>query len=124
MKLRKFLLVLFFYSLIFSNSYSIEPDVFVQSTVNRASNVLSKDISKEQKINEFLNINDKGIKFTQEHLSTKSRKTLTLKSNKIQCKKIIIEFLKKYVEEEFWDTDTICPLITNDKKISKHYNEL
>ena len=53
MKLRKFLLVLFFYSLIFSNSYSIEPDVFVQSTVNRASNVLSKDISKEEKINEL-----------------------------------------------------------------------
>ena len=53
MKLRKFLLFLFFYSLIFSNSYSIEPDVFVQSTVNRASNVLSKNISKEDKINEL-----------------------------------------------------------------------
>ena len=53
MKLRKFLLVLFFYSLIFSNSYSIEPDVFVQSTVNRASNILSKNISKEDKINQL-----------------------------------------------------------------------
>ena len=53
MKFRKFLLVLFFYSLIFSNSYSIEPDVFVQSTVNRASNILSKNISKEDKINEL-----------------------------------------------------------------------
>ena len=54
MKLRKFLLVLFFfYTLIFSNSYSIEPDVFVQSTVNRASNILSKNISKEDKINEL-----------------------------------------------------------------------
>ena len=53
MKLRQFLLVLFFYTLIFSNSYSIEPDVFVQSTVNRASNVLSKNISKEDKINEL-----------------------------------------------------------------------
>ena len=53
MKLRKFLLVLFFYTLIFSNSYSIEPDVFVQSTVNRASSILSKDISKEEKINEL-----------------------------------------------------------------------
>jgi phospholipid transport system substrate-binding protein len=53
MKLRKFLLVLFFYSLIFSNSYSIEPDVFVQSTVNRASSILSKNISKEDKINEL-----------------------------------------------------------------------
>ena len=53
MKFRKFLLVLFFYTLIFTNSYSIEPDVFVQSTVNRASNILSKNISKEDKINEL-----------------------------------------------------------------------
>jgi len=53
MKLRQFLLVLFLYTLIFSNSYSIEPDVFVQSTVNRASSILSKNISKEDKINEL-----------------------------------------------------------------------
>ena len=53
MKFKKFLLVLFFYTLTSSNSYSIEPDVFVQSTVNRASNVLSKNISKEDKINEL-----------------------------------------------------------------------
>ena len=56
MKLRKYLLVLFFYTLIFTNSYSIEPDVFVQSTVNRASNILSKNISKEEKINELKGI--------------------------------------------------------------------
>ncbi len=30
--------------------YSIEPDVFVQSTVNRASKALSENISKQQKI--------------------------------------------------------------------------
>tara|TARA_Y100000591_G_C21417835_1_gene490700 strand:- start:7 stop:597 length:591 start_codon:yes stop_codon:yes gene_type:complete len=53
MKFKKFLLVLFFYSLIFTNSYSIESDVFVQSTVNRASSVLSKNITKEEKINEL-----------------------------------------------------------------------
>ena len=53
MKIKKFLLVLFLCIFAFSNSYSIEPDVFVQSTVNRASNVLSKDISKEEKINEL-----------------------------------------------------------------------
>ena len=56
MKFRKFLLVLFFYTSIFTNSYSIEPDVFVQSTVNRASNILSKNISKEDKINELKEI--------------------------------------------------------------------
>ena len=37
--------------------YSIEPDVFVQSTVNRASQILSKNISKEEKIDELKNIN-------------------------------------------------------------------
>ena len=36
--------------------HSIEPDVFVQSTVNRASEVLSKNISKEEKINELKSI--------------------------------------------------------------------
>jgi ABC-type transport system involved in resistance to organic solvents, auxiliary component len=36
--------------------YSIEPDVFVQSTVNRASQVLSKNISKDQKIIELKSI--------------------------------------------------------------------
>tara|TARA_A100001388_G_scaffold119493_1_gene88368 strand:- start:202 stop:792 length:591 start_codon:yes stop_codon:yes gene_type:complete len=53
MKLKKFLLVLFFYISTFSYSYTIEPDVFVQSTVNRASSILSKEISKEEKIDEL-----------------------------------------------------------------------
>ena len=43
-----------FISLIFFStnvsSYSIEPSVFVQSTVNRVTEILSKDISKERKI--------------------------------------------------------------------------
>tara|TARA_B100001057_G_C22699577_1_gene891138 strand:- start:25 stop:579 length:555 start_codon:yes stop_codon:yes gene_type:complete len=40
----------------FGKVYSIEPDIFVQSTVNRASQVLSKNISKEDKINELKSI--------------------------------------------------------------------
>ena len=37
----------------FNQAYSISPDVFIQSTVNRASQILSKDISKEEKINQL-----------------------------------------------------------------------
>jgi phospholipid transport system substrate-binding protein len=33
--------------------YSIEPDVFVQSTVNRASKILSENISKQKKIDKL-----------------------------------------------------------------------
>ena len=32
------------------NSFSIEPDIFVQSTVNRASKLLGEDITKNEKI--------------------------------------------------------------------------
>ena len=51
--MKKLLILLFFLNLIKGNAYSIEPDVFVQSTVNRASEILSKDISKEEKINQL-----------------------------------------------------------------------
>ena len=46
-KLLTFLIVFFLISPI---SFSIEPDVFIQSTVNRASKLLGEDISKDEKI--------------------------------------------------------------------------
>ncbi|MDC3042636.1 ABC transporter substrate-binding protein [Candidatus Pelagibacter sp.] len=54
--MKKILLISIFFNLIYTASYSIQPDVFVQSTVNRASQVLSKNISKEEKINELKSI--------------------------------------------------------------------
>ena len=51
--MKKLLMLLFLLNVITGNSHSIEPDVFVQSTVNRASEILSKDISKEEKINQL-----------------------------------------------------------------------
>ena len=42
-------------------SYSIEPDVFVQSTVNRASKVLSDNLSKDQKIEKLKAIADETV---------------------------------------------------------------
>ena len=40
--------ILFFLSL--NSTQAIEPDIFVQSTVNKASQILSKNISKEEKM--------------------------------------------------------------------------
>ena len=51
--MKKFLIILLFFNLSYFNVYSIEPDVFIQSTVNRASQTLSKNISKQEKINEL-----------------------------------------------------------------------
>tara|TARA_Y100000816_G_scaffold228239_1_gene173351 strand:+ start:178 stop:759 length:582 start_codon:yes stop_codon:yes gene_type:complete len=53
--MKKIILILLLLNLN-NHVYSIEPDVFVQSTVNRASQILSKNISKEEKIDELKNI--------------------------------------------------------------------
>ena len=50
MNFKKILIIIFLFNSIFSSSFSLEPDVFVQSTVNRASQILSKNITKEEKI--------------------------------------------------------------------------
>ena len=58
MKSKKFLT--FFFIVInltsVNYSYSIEPDVFVQSTVNRASEALNNKYSKEEKIEKLKQI--------------------------------------------------------------------
>ncbi len=53
MKIKKIILVVFLYFFTLNFSYSIEPDVFVQSTVNRASKVLSENLSKDEKIDKL-----------------------------------------------------------------------
>ncbi len=53
MKFRKTILVIIFYILTLSSSFSIEADVFIQSTVNRASKILSENLSKDEKINKL-----------------------------------------------------------------------
>ena len=49
--MKKFFTILLLINLFINNANSIEADVFVQSTVNRASEILSKNISKEEKMN-------------------------------------------------------------------------
>ena len=51
--MKKIIIILFFLYLNSNYVNAIEPDVFVQSTVNRASHILSKSISKEKKIEEL-----------------------------------------------------------------------
>jgi len=53
MKTRRIILIVLIYFLTLGNSFSIEADVFVQSTVNRASKILSENLSKDEKINKL-----------------------------------------------------------------------
>jgi len=53
MKINKLIYIFCIYFLSLTNSFSIEPDQFIQSTVDRASKLLSNNVSKEDKIKEL-----------------------------------------------------------------------
>ena len=86
MKLKKFLIFTFvIINLVGINqSYSIEPDVFVQSTVNRASEALSNKYSKEEKIEKLKQIASETV-----DIEGISRYTLGSYKNKITDSQMI-----------------------------------
>ena len=53
MSFKKKLIIFLLFTFCISNANSIEPDIFVQSTVNRASQILSENITKNEKINKL-----------------------------------------------------------------------
>ena len=94
----KFIFIFVIYLSSFFNAYSIEPDVFVQSTVNRASKILSQDLSKEQKIDELKMIAEetvdiKGIGF---YTLGGARKSLDDKDKEKYSKLFKKYFLKSF----------------------------
>jgi phospholipid transport system substrate-binding protein len=53
MSIKKLFALIVLLTINFNSVQAIEPDVFVQSTVNRASQILSKNISKQEKIDQL-----------------------------------------------------------------------
>ena len=51
--MKKVFTLIFIFILNFNSIQAIEPDVFVQSTVNRASQILSENISKQEKMDQL-----------------------------------------------------------------------
>ena len=58
---RNFLITLIIFFVSLNNAFAIEPDIFVQSTVNRASAILGDDISKEKKIEKLKSIANETV---------------------------------------------------------------
>ncbi len=98
MNLKKILAIFVFFLITFTYSYSIEPDVFVQSTVNRASQVLSESITKEEKINKLKliakeTVDIKGVGF---YSLGSARKNLDSTQKKKYSKLFEAYFLKSF----------------------------
>lgn len=54
--MKKILIFLFLLNLSYNHAYSIEPDVFVQSTVNRAADTLGAGLTKNERMEELKKI--------------------------------------------------------------------
>jgi len=98
MNIKKIFFLIFVSNLILNNAQSIEPDIFVQSTVNRASTILSKEISKEEKINELKliakeTVDIRGVGF---YSLGAARKNLDFEQKKIYSRLFENYFLKSF----------------------------
>ena len=119
--MKKILFILLLFS-VNSNVYSIEPDVFVQSTENRASQILSKNISKEEKINQLKSIaketvDIKGVGF---YSLGSARKNLN-DSQKIEYSKLFEDYFLKSFSSRLAEY-TNPEIEVNDKKVlNKNY---
>ena len=95
---KKLLILILFLVTFPLNSFSIEPEIFVQSTVNRASKLLSENISKEEKITKLKSIaketvDIRGIGF---YSLGAMRKTLNDKEKKEYSELFEEYFLKSF----------------------------
>ena len=114
---RKLLVLLIIFFSISSHSFSIEPDIFVQSTVNRASKLLSEDISKDEKIKKLKSIaketvDIKGIGFYT--LGVK-RKSLNDEEKKKYSQLFEEYFLKSFSSRLAEYTNPEIDVISKDK---------
>ena len=117
------LIFIFVFLLNFPNfSVSIEPDIFVQSTVNRASQTLSKNISKEEKMIELQElakdtVDIKGIGF---YTLGKYRKEIS-DEEKIKYSDLFEKyFLKSFSSRLSEYSNPKINVISKDKKNEKY----
>ena len=98
MKIKKLFLVITINFFCFNNLFSMEPDIFVQSTVNRASTILSNDITKDAKIEKLKEIALETVDIKGIGLYTLGPIRKSLKEDQ---KKIYNELFEQYFLKSF-----------------------
>ena len=98
MKAKSLVFTFLFYLININIVHSTGADIFVQSTVNRASQILSKDTSREQKINELKKVAEDTVDIRGIGLYTLGsfRKNLTENQKKEYSKLFEQYFLKSF----------------------------
>ena len=120
--MKKIFFILLLFIINSTSVQSIEADVFVQSTVNRASQVLSKDIPKEEKINQLKSIaketvDIKGVGF---YSLGSARKNLN-DIQKIQYSKLFEDYFLKSFSSRLAEYTNPEIEVNNKKVININY---
>ena len=119
---KKLLVFLIAFFSISSISFSIEPDVFVQSTVNRASKLLGEDISKDEKIEKLKLIAKETVDIKGIGFYTLGAKRKSLNDNEKKRYALLFEeyFLKSFSSRLAEYTNPEIDVI-NKEKLNNNY---
>tara|TARA_B100000575_G_C22919197_1_gene533320 strand:- start:47 stop:637 length:591 start_codon:yes stop_codon:yes gene_type:complete len=98
MKSKNIIFVLAFYFSMIINIQAVEPDIFVQSTVNRASKILGENIDKDKKIDKLKKIAETTVDIAGIGFYTLGAKRKKLDEDQKQKYSILFEeyFLKSF----------------------------
>mgnify|MGYP001386150481 CR=1 FL=1 len=102
--------------------YSIEPDVFVQSTVNRASQILSENITRDEKMEKLKNIAKETVDIKGVGFYSLGSIRKTLNDNQKKQYLILFEnyFLKSFSSRLSEYTNPEID-VTNKEVLNKNY---
>ncbi len=125
MRLKKFLLLFTFVILNITTinyAYSIEPDIFVQSTVNRASEALNNKYSKEEKIEKLKEIASETVDIDGigRYTLGSYRNNIT-DSQMIEYKKLFRQYFLKSFASRLAEYSNPEIEVVSKKKLSESY---
>ena len=105
-----------------SSSISIEPDIFVQSTVNRASQVLSDNLTKDQKIEKLKSIAEETVDIEGIGMYTLGayRKTLS-EDQKREYKILFKQYFLKTFSSRLAEYSNPEIQVNSKEKLNKNY---
>ena len=120
--MKRILIILVLFNLNLTNSFSIEADVFVQSTVNRAAETLSSGLTKEERMDELKSIaldtvDIRGIGFYSLGAHRKSASD----EQKNEYEKVFTEYFLQSFSSRLAEYSNPIINVDSKKKINENY---
>ena len=122
MNFKKFYLILFVFALSFTNVNSIEPEIFVESTIKKATSILSNNNSKESKIKQLKTVAKETVDINGIGLYTLGpvRKSLD-KTQKEKYIKLFEQYFLKSFSSRLVDYTNPDISILGKEKLNENY---